>query len=120
MGRSAYLRSLGRSARGLVPSRASLRSWAPGVGVGFGFGIVAQIVEAILQRMLGASWPSWGGLVCSVGGVVLAVITIFAWSACKCVARKSETPIVTTASSVGAPTDVRNDIAAARDRQAAA
>ena len=76
----ASIVSLGRIANLLVPSRATLRSWLLPLAVGFGFGIAGQIAGSVLPSIFGASWPSWGGLVCSVAGPGLAAVTMLVWS----------------------------------------
>lgn len=80
MERSAYRHSMDRMARWLVLLRTGLLHIAPYLAIGFGCGIAAQIAEAVLPRMLGDSWPSWGGFACSVAGPGLAVVTILIWS----------------------------------------
>lgn len=103
MERSAFGHSMGRMARGLVPSRASVRRWIPGLAIGFGCGIISQVAAEVLSRMLGSSWPSWGNLAFSIGGVVLAMIVTFPWPAGRSRDRKPVTPMVSTAHSVRGP-----------------
>ena len=103
MERSAYGHSMGRLARGLVPSRASVGRWMPNLAIGFGCAIIAQIAAEVLSRVLGSSWPSWGDLACLIGGVVMAMIVTFPWPAGRSRDRKPVTPMVSTDPSVRGP-----------------
>ena len=100
MERSAYGHSMGRMARGLVPSRAIVGRWMPNLAIGFGCAIIAQIAAEVLSRVLGSSWPSWGDLAFSIGGVVMAMLTAFPLRTCIFNARKPATPMVSTDPSV--------------------
>ena len=103
MERSAFGHSMGRMARGLVPSRTSVRRWIPGLAIGFGCGIIAQIAAEVLSRMLGSSWPSWGNLAFSIGGIVMAMLMSVPWPTGTSTARKAVTPMVSTDPSVRGP-----------------
>ena len=100
MERSMYGHSIGRMARGLLPSRAIVGRWMPNLAIGFGCAIIAQIAAEVLSRMLGSSWPSWGDLACLIGGVVMAMIVTFPLRTCTSNARKPVTPMVSTDPSV--------------------
>ena len=100
MERSMYGHSIGRMARGLLPSRAIVGRWMPNLAIGFGCAIIAQIAAEVLSRVLGSSWPSWGDLACLIGGVVMAMIVTFPLRTCTSNARKPVTPMVSTDPSV--------------------
>lgn len=103
MERSMYGHSIGRMARGLVPSRASVGRWIPNLAIGFGCAIIAQIAAEVLSRMLGSSWPSWGDLAFSIGGIVMAMLTAVPWPTGTSTARKPVTPMVSTDPSIRGP-----------------